>query len=208
VLNGGLGVANSGANLALGNISQNTASTTQTSTIDDALDNAPLLPFVGPQTANNGGTASNTSDGAGKVGTGKASGTGNESTTNFAQAATVDSPLAVNTISGGTQNLGVGLANAGLNLGIGNASVNDATLVQTADGSGLVSNQGEATNESDGDATIGNPNCDVPTETTTTPTPGTTSLPRTGGPLEAEAAIALMLLLMGFGLRRRGQSLA
>ena len=89
----------------------------------------------------------------------------------------------------------------------------DATLVQAADGSGLVSNDGTASNDSDGTATIGNPDCDTPTETPGTPgTPGmpggSHGLPRTGGPIEVEAAIALMLLLVGFGLRRKGQSLA
>ena len=205
VLNAGLGIANSGLNLAVGNASRNDAETTQDSTINDALIG---LPIVGPQIASNGGTATNASDGAGRVGSGNASGTGNQSTTNFAQAAKVDSPLAINTLSGGTTNAGLGLANSGLNLGVGNASTNTAVLHQTADGAGLVSNQGDAKNESDGDATIGDPNCDVPGTPGTTTTPGTTGLPRTGGPIEAEAAIALMLLLMGFGLRRKGQSLA
>ena len=204
VLNAGLGIANSGANLAVGNVSNNTAQLTQTSTINDALIG---LPIVGPQIASTGGGASNTSDGVAKVGSGKATATGNQSTTSFAQAATVDSNLAVSTLAGGTSNVGLGLANSGLNLGVGNASTNSASLTQTADGAGVVANQGEATNESDGTATIGDPNCDVPTETPPE-TPGTTGLPRTGGPLEAEAAIALMLLLVGFGLRRKGQQLA
>jgi hypothetical protein len=205
VLNAGVGLANSGLNLAIGNISQNDATTIQDSTINDAL-----LPIALAQTAHNGGTASNNSDGAGKVATGNAKGTGNQSTTNFAQAADVDSSLAVSAITGGTTNAGLGLANAGLNLGVGNASRNSATLEQDADGSGVVSNDGEATNDSDGDATIGDPSkCDdVPGTPPGDKTPGTPSLPRTGGPLEVEAAIGLMLLLLGFGLRRKGQSLA
>ncbi len=205
VLNAGVGLANSGLNLAIGNISQNDATTIQDATINDAL-----LPIALAQTAHNGGTASNKSDGAGKVATGNAKGTGNQSTTNFAQAADVDSALAVSSITGGTTNAGLGLANAGLNLGVGNASRNSATLEQDADGSGIVSNDGEATNDSDGDATIGDPSkCDdVPGGEKTPEKPGTPGLPRTGGPIEAEAAIALMLLLVGFGLRRKGQSLA
>ena len=201
VLNAGAGIANSGRNRAVGNESTNAAFATQTNTINDALIG---LPIVGPQIASTSGGASNTSDGAGKVGSGKATATGNQSTTTFAQAATVDSALAVSTLSGGTANAGLGLANSGRNEGIGNNSVNRAVLTQTADGGGLVSSSGEATNESDGTATIGDPNCDVPGEST----PGTPGLPRTGGPLEAEAAIALMLLLVGFGLRRKGQHLA
>ena len=78
---------------------------------------------------------------------------------------------------------------------------------QDADGSGLVANQGEGTNDSDGTAIIGDPQCcgdeDVPTEE-----PGKPGLPRTGAELETQAALALMLLLLGFGLRRRAQHLA
>jgi hypothetical protein len=202
VLNAGLGLANSGANLAVGNISTNTADLDQDSIINDALLG---LPIVGPQIANNGGNVGNTSAGTGKVGTGKATATGNQSTTGFAQAAAVDSQLAVSTLTGGTTNAGLGLANAGLNLGVGNASVNDVSLAQSADGAGVVSNSGEATNDSDGTATIGDPNCDTPTGEDT---PGTPGLPRTGGPLEVEAALALMLLLLGFGIRRTAQRLS
>jgi hypothetical protein len=205
VLNAGVGVANSGLNLALGNISTNDSTLVQDATINDAL-----LPIAPSQTAHNGGTASNASDGKGLVASGNAKATGNLSTTNFAQAADVDSALAVSTISGGTTNAGIGLANAGLNLGIGNASTNSAFLEQDADGSGIVNNDGTASNESDGEAIIGDPSkCDdVPGTTPEAPKPGAPGLPRTGGPIEAEAAIALMLLLMGFGLRRRGQKLA
>jgi hypothetical protein len=208
VLNAGLGLANSGLNLSLGNISQNTATATQNSTINDGL--LPLAPIALAQTAHNGGGATNSSAGTGLVASGNATGTGNQSTTNFAQAADVDSDLAVSTIAGGTTNAGLGLANAGLNLGVGNASTNDATLIQNADGAGIVSNDGTASNDSDGTAIIGNPeDCgDTPTTPGTTPKPGVEGLPRTGGPLEVEAAIALMLLLVGFGLRRKGQSLA
>jgi hypothetical protein len=202
VLNAGIGVANSGLNLALGNISTNTATAVQTSTINDAVLTTPITTS---QVANNGGGASNTSDGAGKVGTGNATGTGNESTTTLAQAADVDSQLSISAVNGGTSNVGLGLANAGLNLGVGNASTNSATLVQTADGSGIVSNQGEATNDSDGTATIGNPDCGP---STGEETPGETGLPRTGGPIAYEAALALSLLLLGFGIRRTAQRLS
>jgi hypothetical protein len=210
VLNAGVGLANSGLNLAIGNISQNTATATQTSTNNvDPLGGV----FVGPQIVHNGGGATNASAGTGKVGTGNASGTGNQSTTNFVQAAAADSDFAVANITGGTTNTGLGLANSGLNLGIGNASVNDATLTQTADGAGIVSNDGTASNNSDGFGGVGNPDCEVP-GTPGTPglpgvsTPGKGELPHTGAPIEVEAAIGLMLLLAGFGLRRKGQALA
>jgi hypothetical protein len=206
VLNAGLGVANSGLNLAIGNFSDNTATTIQDADIDDAL---PFGGIFGDQIASNGGGARNTSNGVGKVGSGNASGTGNQSSTNFVQAAAASGPLSIATLTGGTANVGAGIANAGLNLGIGNLSVNDATLEQDAEGAGIVSNQGEATNDSDGTAIIGNPDCDVPTETPGTPgKPGAPGLPKTGGALEVEAAVALMLLLLGFGLKRKGSALA
>ena len=209
VLNAGVGIANSGLNRAIGNESDNTATSTQTSTINNGLLTTPL---VTTQVAHNGGGANNTSTGSGRVGSGNAKATGNESTTNFVQAAAVDSDFAVADLTGGTTNTGFGLANSGLNLGIGNDSTNTAVLDQTADGAGIVANDGTADNTSAGSATINNPNCDVPvTPGTTTPgkpgTPGAASLPRTGGPIEAEAMFGLMLLLAGFGLRRKGNSL-
>jgi hypothetical protein len=202
VLNLGIALANSGANLAIGNVSNSTATLDQLSDITDALVG---LPVVGPQVASASGTIANTSAGSGKVGTGNATAIGNQSTTAFAQSADVDSQLAFPTLVGGTGNVGLGLANAGANLGVGNASTNVATLSQTADGAGIVSNQGEARNDSDGTATIGDPDCDVPEEEDVAPP--TPSLPRTGGPLEVEAAIGLLLLLAGFGIRRKAATL-
>ncbi len=201
VLNLGVGIANSGLNEAIGNSSMNFANAGQSSNIDDAIDG---LPLVGPQIASNGVTGSNSSDGTALVASGNATGIGNQSDTTFGQEADVDSALAISTIAGGTTNAGLGLANAGLNRGVGNDSVNRAELEQIADGSGIVSNQGEASNVSDGTAIIGDPSkCDDVPETEKTP-----GLPRTGGPLEVEAAVALMLLLAGFGLRRTARHLA
>jgi hypothetical protein len=205
VLNAGVGLANTGLNGAVGNSSDNDVQFGQDSDINDAL-----LPIDGPQTAHNGGTAASTSAGTALVASGNASGTGNQSTTDFVQAATVDSAFAVSALTGGTANAGVGLANSGLNFGLGNDSTNLAVLDQAADGSGLVSNQGEAINDSDGTAIIGNPE-DCEDDKVTPPTedePGKPGLPRTGAELETQAAIALMLLLLGFGLRRRAQHLA
>jgi hypothetical protein len=206
ILNLGAGIANSGVNSATGNSSDNTATTLQAGTLDlDATS-------AGAQTLHNGGEAANVSDGLGKIGTGRATAIGNISATAMAQGATIDTDtLAVATLTGLTTNTGLGLANSGLNTTIGNDSTNVATLVQTAAGDGTVSNSGSARNESDGSARVGDPNCDVTTVTPGTPSstppkahgPGLPSLPRTGGPIEVEAALGLMLLLAGFGLRRR-----
>ena len=96
VLNAGLGVANTGLNAAIGNSSENDAQFEQESVINDAL----LTPVDGPQVAHNGGTAANTSAGTALVASGNASGTGNQSTTDFIQAASVDSDFAVSTLVG------------------------------------------------------------------------------------------------------------
>jgi hypothetical protein len=204
VLNAGLGLANTGVNTAVGNSSTNDTFANQISRIDDAL----LEPVDGPQTAANSLTLANTSDGAGHVGSGNASGTGNLSTTTFAQAAAVDSGFAVSSLVGGTTNAGAGIANSGLSDAMGNDSVNSVSLDQSADGSGLVANEGEGTNDSDGTAIVGDPQCcgdeDVPSEET----PPALGLPRTGADLQGEAIVGLLLLLTGFALRRRSRVLA
>jgi hypothetical protein len=167
------------------------------------------------QVGSNGGGATNSSDGGAFVGSGNASGTGNQSSTDLVQAAQVNDGPAFAAIAGATTNVGAGLANSGLNLGIGNNSTNVASLVQSASGAGAVSNQGTAANDSDGTGTINFPCEDEVTPPEGPPAtpeepgkPGAPTLPRTGGAIEAQAAIALMLLLLGFGLRRRSQALA
>jgi hypothetical protein len=209
VLNLGAGLANSGFNDATGNTSANTATTTQTATIE--LDPA----SEGNQIANNGGGASNESTGLAKVGSGSATAIGNDSRTALTQAVTADAqngPV-VASVSALTLNAGLGLANSGDNTGVGNDSTNTATLTQTATGDGVVSNSGTASNSSDGTALVNPEACEdeavVPpavtppsTDEEGPTTPGAAALPRTGGELEVQAAIALMLLLAGFGLRR------
>ena len=206
ILNAGFGLANSGVNLAIGNISQNLATSDQDATLANPAPN----PLVGPQTIVNGGGAENASAGTGKVGTGNANATGNLSTSDLVQGVSVDGAGAFALVNGGIANVGAGVANAGVNAGIGNASRNVADLTQNATGSGTVANQGKASNASDGKGGVGDPNCDVPGEGTpgTPGTPGTSTLPKTGGPLEVEAAIALMLLMAGFGFRRFSQEAA
>jgi hypothetical protein len=201
ILNAGFGLANSGVNAAIGNISQNDATATQSATYA-----AGPAEFVGPQTIVTGGGSSNSSDGTGKVGTGNAKAAGNISDSELAQAATVDGAGAFASIDGDISNRGAGVANAGVNLGVGNASRNTATLTQAATGRGTVSSMGMASNSSDGFGGVGDPNCEIPGETPVTP--GVPSLPKTGGPLEVEAAIGLMLLLAGFGFRRVSRAAA
>jgi hypothetical protein len=203
ILNAGFGLANSGVNAAIGNVSQNRAVATQTATLDPTV----ASPLFGPQTIVNGGGSENASAGTGKVGTGNAKADGNISTSDLTQAVNVDGAGAFALVNGGIGNVGLGVANAGVNLGVGNASRNDAALTQSAIGAGTVANQGKASNRSDGFGGVGDPNCDIPGEETPG-TPGVPSLPKTGGPLEIEAAIGLMLLLAGFGFRRVGKAAA
>ncbi len=204
VANLGAGVALTGLNTATGNSSDNGATTTQASTIDvDLLG-------LGDQVATSSGDAGNASDGTAEVGSGNARAIGNTSDTVMTQGAVIDgdgSPV-ISSILGTTANAGLGIADTGDNHGTGNDSFNRAVLEQTATGDGVVSNQGSARNASDGTARIGDPDCEPEDEATTTPTPTpptTPGLPRTGGPLEVEAAIGLMLLLAGFGLRRQAK---
>jgi hypothetical protein len=204
VANLGLGLADSGQNTSTGNSSDNTATVTQDATID--IDELTLV----PQIADQGGEAANVSDGKAAIGTGNATAIGNLSTTAMEQAASATStgtPV-VAALTGATLNAGAGIASTGSNTAVGNDSVNVATLVQSATGQGLVSNHGAARNESDGTAIIGNPDC-APTPEAVPHVPAAPGLPRTGGPIEVEAAIALLLLLAGFGLqdsaRRRGR---
>jgi hypothetical protein len=160
---------------------------------------------VGPQTASTSLGGGNTSDGTAKIGTGRATAIGNDSTTTFVQAAALDSDFAVTALTGVTANAGLAQALTGDNAATGNDSVNDADLFQSAEGAGLAANSGEYRNASDGTAQIGDPDC-APAEEGPGQ-PGAPGLPKTGGPLEVEAAIGLMLLLLGFGLTRRSRVL-
>ena len=165
ILNAGFGLANSGVNLAIGNVSQNLATSDQDLTLNPGAPDT----LVGPQTFVNGGGADNASAGTGKVGTGNANATGNISSSDLVQGVSVDGAGAFALVNGGIANVGAGVANAGVNLGIGNASTNVADLTQNATGSGTVANSGKASNASDGKGGVGDPNCDVPGEGT----PGT-----------------------------------
>jgi hypothetical protein len=87
--------------------------------------------------------------------------------------------------------------------------VNTVIVDQTADGAGIAANHGEGTNDSDGTAIIGDPQCcDDEDEAPPDAEPGAPGLPRTGAELEAQAAIGLLLLLGGFGLERRSRRYA
>jgi LPXTG-motif cell wall-anchored protein len=167
VVNVGIGVANSGLNLAAGNVSQNTVLNTQAARIRES--DAGSLNIAGDAVAANDATQWNQSNGSASVKTGDAVGTGNRSTTVVNQAANnnidgkgfdlVDNNALV-------VNFGVGVGNSGLNAAIGNASQNInigpqfAEIRETGAGSlnvggdAVTSNTASLTNNSDGHASI------------------------------------------------------
>jgi hypothetical protein len=139
VANLGIGVANTGGNLALGNISDNLAVNLQGA--------FGLL-------ANNSGDASNNSDGSASIITGNATGIGNKSDTEINQGASPDpGGLAIVGQAAPVVNAGIGLANSGLNFGLGNGSLNDAILAQVSFGL-LSNNVGGPSNWSNGFAMV------------------------------------------------------
>jgi hypothetical protein len=136
VTNAGLGVANSGGNVGIGNASTNIAGTGQVA--------------VGG-IASNVADTSNTSDGTVGITTGDATGTGNQSKTKVAQDFHADpnAGLAVVWQESDVDNVGIGIANTGGNVGVGNASLNIAGTGQLAIG-GLASNTASTKNGSKG----------------------------------------------------------
>ena len=140
VTNVGAGVANSGGNVAVGNASDNTASTDQTAT---------------GLVASNAADTSNTSDGTATISTGSANAVGNDSSTAVAQSTTGDdgAGLTVAVQDADVTNAGAGVANSGLNAAVGNASDNAATTTQSATGL-VASNAADTSSSSNGTATI------------------------------------------------------
>jgi hypothetical protein len=117
VVNGGIGLANSGFNLAVGNDSDTTATTNQV-----ALG---LLAF---NVAGGGGASS---DGTAIVSTGAATGIGNMSGTGITQIVGGGGPAVV-VQTDTVLDLGIGLANSGFNPVFGNTAVTNSNVLQVA----------------------------------------------------------------------------
>ena len=172
VVNAGLGVSNTGLNVAAGNVSGNPALGLAPNTaglLQDAASNG-----GGLGGATNSGSASNDSNGKATISTGNASATGNKSWTTVNQVAGSGDGdgdaggLTVLTQLGGALNVGAALANTGVNGAVGNASSGTALVagpdgmggplpqraVTDVDGVGFANNAGSATNVSDGTAWI------------------------------------------------------
>jgi hypothetical protein len=159
VANLGLGLANSGLNLAVGNSSENGAA------VDQATGWHPVRELEISSVSGGGGgvlqltgTASNTSSGTASITTGAATATGNSAATTIGQsgasAAAAGSGIAIVEQHAEVENAGVGIANSGLNLAIGNASSNGAGVSQVALGGGTTSATATASNTSGGTASI------------------------------------------------------
>jgi hypothetical protein len=159
VNNIGVGIANTGINGAIGNASQNTATNTQDST-------ATNTGTLGDAVASNNATSSNNSNGTAGIITGDANAVGNVATNNVSQIANVDAQGSLGSIvlvdqSAAVTNLGISIANTGLNLAVGNLSSSTSNAVQGAvSGAGppaddvVASNDGTASNDSNGSASI------------------------------------------------------
>jgi hypothetical protein len=158
ITNTGIGLANSGLNAGVGNVSNNDSDVSQTATLSDD-------PGIDVGVVGQFGKASNSSDGTAAIETGNATAVGNDSETGVGQS--IDpSGLVVNTQVASVTNAGVGIANSGGNVAVGNASTNQANAQQNAAigddddppfilaGTMVASNNGEASNASDGLATI------------------------------------------------------
>lgn len=142
VINAGVGVANSGGNSATGNDSTNVAVTGQDA--DGAL-------------AFNNAGGGNTSTGDASIVTGSATAVGTDADTVVTQAATDgdgDGVLDVTVQDAAVINLGLAVANSGLNRDVvGNDSANAALTLQQANGL-LAANNGGGGNSSSGNASV------------------------------------------------------
>ena len=170
VLNAGIANATTGGNVAIGNEADlNNAFLTQGIEIGQDNGGATTI-LAGTIVASNNGEASNTSDGLATISTGDAAATGNESGTNLRQEANgaIDgNGLILNTQPALVANVGIASASSGGNRATGNTSTSDAGVEQdvfiASDNGGgtnllagivTASNDGTASNASDGEANI------------------------------------------------------
>jgi hypothetical protein len=140
VTNVGVSAANTGGNVAVGNASTNVAVNAQ---------------GAAGGLASNSGSATNASNGTANIVTGAATATGNASKTTTDQDITGagNAGLAIIVQNTDVLNLGAAVANSGGNLAVGNASTNVAANLQGALGL-VASNNGSATNASNGSANV------------------------------------------------------
>jgi hypothetical protein len=152
-VNVGVAAANTGGNLAVGNASDNNAGAAQ---------GAVAIGGGGGDTvAVNTADASNTSNGNASIVTGPATATGNTANNTTSQVAdTGDDGIVILDQTANNVNVGVGVANTGLNGAVGNASDNDAGALQLAlaigggGGDTIAANTANASNNSNGNASI------------------------------------------------------
>jgi hypothetical protein len=164
VVNRGVAVANSGGNVATGNVSLNT---------DLAGQGAGALSLVGDASAGNAASASNSSNGSASISTGNVNAKGNVSQSSVSQVAGVNA-----TATGAVPvnqnvrivNLGVSAGNSGLNAATGNVSNNLLATAQGANatalgfgvlGDAVAGNAAQASNQANGAASVATGNVDT-----------------------------------------------
>jgi len=166
VNNFGVGIANTGGNTAIGNVTDD-----QTAATGQLAGAGSILGPPGLEIASNDGIASNKSQGDAAIRTGNASAVGNHSNTQITQAVNTNitgDPFVVTDQEANVNNVGIGLANSGLNAAVGNV-IDDqvavtpqlaiaATLGGAGDDTAIAGNFGSATNSNTGTAAIGTGN--------------------------------------------------
>ncbi|MBA2609952.1 MAG: S-layer family protein [Actinobacteria bacterium] len=183
VSNVGISIANTGLNLAVGNLSDST-----TNNIQGATSGAGP-PAGDDSVASNDGTATAESNGDASITTGNANAVGNSSTTNLTQVVDVNTPgsgLVLTDQTATVNNTGVAIANTGGNIAEGNTSFNDASSNQrarsnsTGDDS-VAANFGSAVTNSDGSASIDSGNASAIGNASTTNVIQTVNATTNGG---------------------------
>ena len=203
-VNVGIGFSNTGLNLAVGNISTSTNTTNQTASVADSGDDA---------VASNFGEAITESNGSASITTGSANTIGNASHTMITQTVDdgSDAAFLLSDQSATELNLGVGIANTGLNLAVGNAAISDSDVTQDADvpvaGTGDVvsANFGTATTDSNGSASIRTGNANAIGSRSTTAVTQTVDHDGSGFALPDQTAGAANI---GIGVSNTGGNLA
>jgi hypothetical protein len=166
----GVGIANTGGNAAVGNITDDQIAIVPQLALGVALGAGDDIAVGG-----NFGQASNSAHGYAAIGTGNATATGNDAVTGIAQSsASYIGPAAVGFIvpiqTADVDNIGVGIANTGLNVALGNINDDQIAIVPQAalglatgggDDISTAGNFGQATNVAAGTALIGTGTADA-----------------------------------------------
>lgn len=196
----GIAVSNTGLNLGVGNISQNEVGVDQTADADTT--------GAGDAIAINTANLSNNTNGSSSIITGNANALGNNAINNAVQVVDADgSDLVVVDQTLTTVNFGLGFANSGLNLGVGNFSTNTnvsppalATATTGGDGDAIASNNSTASNTANGSSLIATGNATGTGSTSVNNNSQTLDADGVGFVRERPSSALPLMLLVLFGL--------